>query len=105
MEIISANVGQPREVEWEGDTLTTAIHKEPVVGPVAVGKLKLAGDAQADLSVHGGPSKAVYSRRPGWQKTKCKSVISFALVRWIWLRPSGACRVPSRTHGLAAVTW
>ncbi len=61
MKIISVNVGQPREVEWKGGTLTTAIYKEPVVGPVAVGKLNLAGDAQADLSVRGGPSKAVYN--------------------------------------------
>jgi len=60
MKIVSVNVGQPRELEWKGDTLTTAIRKEPVVGSVAVSKLNLAGDAQADLSVHGGPSKAVY---------------------------------------------
>lgn len=60
LKIVSVNVGQPREVEWKGGTLTTAIYKEPVVGPVAVGQLNLAGDAQADLSVHGGPTKAVY---------------------------------------------
>ena len=60
MKIVSVNVGQPRDVEWKGNTLTTGIYKEPVVGSVAVGMLNLAGDAQADLSVHGGPSKAVY---------------------------------------------
>ena len=31
-----------------------------VDGPVAVGPLGLAGDEQAELSVHGGPDKAVY---------------------------------------------
>ncbi len=35
--------------------------KRPVSGPVWVGALNLAGDAQADLRVHGGPDKAVYA--------------------------------------------
>ena len=34
--------------------------KTAVAGPVVVGRLGLAGDAQADLRVHGGPDKAVY---------------------------------------------
>ncbi len=34
--------------------------KHPVAGPVAVGPLGLSGDEQADLTVHGGPDKAVY---------------------------------------------
>ena len=36
------------------------IVKDPVTGRVALGKLNLEGDGQADLSVHGGPDKAVY---------------------------------------------
>jgi MOSC domain-containing protein YiiM len=40
--------------------VTTAIYKEPVKGRVAVRTLNLDGDRQADLSVHGGASKAVY---------------------------------------------
>ena len=39
----------------------SGIHKRPVTGPVAVGALGLAGDEQADLTVHGGLSKAVYA--------------------------------------------
>jgi MOSC domain-containing protein YiiM len=39
----------------------SGIHKRPVIGPVAVGALGLAGDEQADLTVHGGLSKAVYA--------------------------------------------
>ena len=35
--------------------------KHAVAGPVAVGELGLAGDAQADLRVHGGRDKAVYA--------------------------------------------
>lgn len=41
--------------------IATGIHKQPVQGAVAVGKLGLAGDEQADLTVHGGLDKAVYA--------------------------------------------
>ncbi|MGE5443094.1 MAG: MOSC domain-containing protein [Ignavibacteriales bacterium] len=61
MKIISVNVGLPREVVWKGRTVTTGIFKEPVEGPVGVRRLNLDGDRQADLSVHGGPDKAVYA--------------------------------------------
>ena len=60
MKIISVNVGLPREVVWKGVTVQTAIFKEPVAGAVAIRELNLAGDQQADLTVHGGPEKAVY---------------------------------------------
>jgi MOSC domain-containing protein YiiM len=59
--LISVNVGRPREVEWRGKTVRTSIFKQPVTGPVQVKKLNLAGDEQADLSVHGGVDKAVYA--------------------------------------------
>ncbi|HRV95027.1 MAG TPA: MOSC domain-containing protein [Anaerolineae bacterium] len=61
MKLISINVGQPREVEWHGQKVTTGIFKEPVAGPVMVRMLNLDGDKQADLSVHGGVDKAVYA--------------------------------------------
>ncbi len=60
MRVLSVNVGLPREVEWRNEPVTTAIHKAPVSGPVQVRQLSLDGDRQADLSVHGGPDKAVY---------------------------------------------
>jgi MOSC domain-containing protein YiiM len=60
MKLISVNVGVPREVIWKGERVTTGIYKEPVEGRVAVRRLNLDGDQQADLSVHGGTSKAVY---------------------------------------------
>jgi MOSC domain-containing protein YiiM len=60
MKIISVNVGLPREVTWKGKTVSTGIFKSPVTGRVAVRKHNLGGDRQADLSVHGGPTKAVY---------------------------------------------
>jgi MOSC domain-containing protein YiiM len=61
MHVISLNVGRPREVEWRGRTVRTSIWKEPVQGSVRVTSLNLDGDAQSDLSVHGGPEKAVYA--------------------------------------------
>jgi MOSC domain-containing protein YiiM len=60
MKLISVNVGLPREVMWHGRSVTTGIFKEPVDGRVAMQTLNLDGDRQADLSVHGGPYKAVY---------------------------------------------
>lgn len=60
MKIVSVNVGLPREVIWKGKRVTTGIFKEPVTGRVMMRRLNLDGDRQADLSVHGGLSKAVY---------------------------------------------
>ena len=60
MNLVSVNIGLPREVSWHGRMVTTGIFKEPVKGRVALRKLNLDGDRQADLSVHGGEHKAVY---------------------------------------------
>ena len=60
MKILSVNVGLPREVEWNGLTVQTGIFKKPVDGKVRVSGVNLSGDRQADLTVHGGPEKAVY---------------------------------------------
>jgi MOSC domain-containing protein YiiM len=60
-EIISVNVGAVREIVYRGRPRTTAIWKEPVAGRLPVFAEQVSGDHQADLSVHGGPAKAVYS--------------------------------------------
>jgi MOSC domain-containing protein YiiM len=60
MRLVSVNLGQPREVRWKGRTVTTSIFKEPVAGRIPLRKHNLEGDAQSDLTVHGGPDKAVY---------------------------------------------
>src|SRR5262245_36864000 len=60
MQLLSVNVGQPRQVVWKGRTITTGIFKEPVAGRIPLRQHNLGGDAQADLSIHGGPYKAVY---------------------------------------------
>jgi MOSC domain-containing protein YiiM len=61
MKILSVNAGLPREVTWQGKAVTTGIFKEPVNAPVMVRTLNLEGDRQADLTVHGGVTKAVYA--------------------------------------------
>jgi MOSC domain-containing protein YiiM len=61
MKLISLNVTLPRIVEYNGSLVATGIFKEPVQGPVMLRTLNLDGDRQADLSVHGGVSKAVYA--------------------------------------------
>ena len=61
MKLISLNVGLPRIVGSNGEPVATGIFKEPKQGPVMLRTLNLDGDRQADLTVHGGVSKAVYA--------------------------------------------
>ena len=58
--LLSVNVGLPRDVTWNGKTVRTAIWKSPVTGRRMVRKLDIDGDAQADLSGHGGEQRAVF---------------------------------------------
>ena len=60
MKLVSLNVARPRLVVYKGQSINTGIFKQPVSGPVQLRTLNLDGDRQADLSVHGGPHKAVY---------------------------------------------
>ena len=60
MRLISLNVALPRLTVYNGATINTGIFKQPVSGPVQLRTLNLDGDRQADLTVHGGPFKAVY---------------------------------------------
>ena len=61
MKLISLNVARPRLVMWNHGPVSTGIFKEPVEGRVMLRELNLDGDRQADLTVHGGPTKAVYA--------------------------------------------
>jgi MOSC domain-containing protein YiiM len=61
MKVLSVNLGRARATAINGRKVLTAIGKTPVDGPVAVRPLGLEGDEQADLTVHGGLSKAVYA--------------------------------------------
>jgi MOSC domain-containing protein YiiM len=60
LKLISLNVARPRLVAYKGETISTGIFKQPIDGQVPLRTLNLDGDRQADLSVHGGPFKAVY---------------------------------------------
>jgi MOSC domain-containing protein YiiM len=61
MKVLSVNIGLPRTVSFNNNTVTTGIFKSSINKKLRVTKLNLEGDAQADLSVHGGLDKAVYS--------------------------------------------
>lgn len=78
MKVISVNCGQVGRIEVEQGgklrRIASAIHKQPVAGRIAVNKLGLTGDEQADLTVHGGLDKAVYAypaeHYPFWQRQR-----------------------------------
>jgi len=73
----SVNVSRARAVEIERQQVMTGIFKQPVDGPVAVRPLGLEGDEQADPSVHGGLTKAVYAypveHYPFWQTVRAQA--------------------------------
>jgi MOSC domain-containing protein YiiM len=72
VKIVSINVGLPRLVLRDDEMVATGIFKEPVAGRVMLRTLNLDGDRQADLTVHGGPEKAVYAyaaeHYPFWKR-------------------------------------
>jgi len=57
--LVSVNVGLPRDITWRGETVRTAIWKQPVEGRLLARRLNLAGDGQGDLGGHGGEQRAV----------------------------------------------
>src|SRR5947208_8154739 len=59
-QLLSVNVGLPRDIQWNGRTVHTGIWKDPVAGRRRVGKLNLDGDGQGDLAGHGGEQRAVF---------------------------------------------
>jgi MOSC domain-containing protein YiiM len=65
MRVISVNAGLPREIFHDGRMIRTAIFKGPITGRVRVNALNIGGDQQADLTVHGGASKAIYAYPSG----------------------------------------
>ncbi len=86
----SLNVTRASPVSINGRRVMTAIGKRPVEGPRAVLPLGLEGDEQADLTVHGGPSKAVYAypgeHYPFWQTVRAQA----GLTLWDEPLPPGA---------------
>ena len=77
MKVLGVQVGRALPRLIEGRSVLTAIAKQPVSGAVTVGTMGLAGDEQADPSVHGGISKAVYLypvlHYPFWQTVRAQA--------------------------------
>lgn len=61
MRVLSVNVARSELRTIDGRQVVTAIGKRAVDGPVVVRALGLEGDEQADLTVHGGLTKAIYA--------------------------------------------
>lgn len=59
--VLSVNVGQPREFEYNGRPARSAIWKLPATGRIRARGINLDGDDQADRKAHGGFDKAVYA--------------------------------------------
>jgi MOSC domain-containing protein YiiM len=77
LRLLSINVAGVRPLRVEGRTVMSGIGKRAVEGPQRVGPLGLAGDEQADLTVHGGLSKAVYAypseHYPFWREARAEA--------------------------------
>ncbi len=58
--LLSVNVGLPREVQWQGKTVRTAIWKDAVTGPRMARRINIDGDDQGDRLAHGGEHRAVF---------------------------------------------
>src|SRR6184192_71342 len=58
-QLLSVNVGLPRDIEWKGKSVYTAVWKDAVHGRRKVGRLNIDGDGQGDLQGHGGEHRAV----------------------------------------------
>jgi len=71
-ELLSVNVGLPKNVAWRGKTVYTGVWKYPVDGPAMVRCLNIDGDGQGDLAGHGGEQRAVLVYQAGsyrhWQQ-------------------------------------
>lgn len=81
MQLISVNTATPTIVDINGIQVNTGIYKKPNSGKIWLSKSNLAGDGQADLTVHGGEFQAVYSypveHYAYWQKVLDKSTLPY----------------------------
>lgn len=61
--LVAVNVAKPKHLgEHRGRSILSGIAKLPVAADhLWLDRLNLEGDGQADLTVHGGPDKAVYA--------------------------------------------
>src|SRR5271165_2959024 len=80
-QLLSVNVGLPRDVSWEGRTVYTAVWKSAVPGRRMVRRLNIDGDSQGDLAGHGGEHRAVFVYQTGsyryWEKQLGRNDFTF----------------------------
>lgn len=100
MRVMHVNRAEARDILIDGRRVMTAIGKRPVDGPVAVHRLGLEGDEQADLTVHGGIGKAVYAypheHYAFWQTVRAQARVSL----WDEPLPPGALGENLTVEGL-----
>jgi MOSC domain-containing protein YiiM len=79
-QLVSVNVAAAKPLLASGRKVLSAIGKRAVIGGVQLGRMGLAGDEQADLSVHGGLEKAVYAypveHHAFWQAARREAGVS-----------------------------
>ncbi|MEC3607585.1 MOSC domain-containing protein [Bacillus glycinifermentans] len=70
-DILSINVGKPKQIRFKHRDVSTGIFKTPAEEPVFLSWANFDGDGQADLVHHGGREKAVcvypYEHYPFWE--------------------------------------
>ena len=81
MRLVSLNVGRPRLIDVEGETIRTSIFKSPAGVRLRVRALNIDGDEQSDLTVHGGRDKAVYAY-PSEHYASWRSTLSVSELGW-----------------------
>ncbi len=76
-QVLSVNCSLALPLDVGGRSVASGIVKRAVAGAVEVRPMGLQGDEQADLSVHGGLSKAVYAypieHYPFWQTVRAQA--------------------------------
>jgi MOSC domain-containing protein YiiM len=88
--VLSVNISPARPLLAEGRTVMSGIGKRGADGPRHVAPLGIEGDEQADRSVHGGLSKAVYAypceHYPFWETVRAQ----MGVAPWGEALPHGA---------------
>ncbi|MBE2243205.1 MAG: MOSC domain-containing protein [Burkholderiaceae bacterium] len=78
--VLSVSISLAREIAVDGRSVMSGIGKRGALGGVGVRPLGLEGDEQADPSVHGGLSKAVYAypveHYPFWQTVRAQARVA-----------------------------
>ncbi len=81
MQVVATNIGQPKTVLWRGRKIQTGIYKQPVEGPIYLGKEDVQNDTVVDRKHHGGEYKACYlfgaNYYPAWQ-------LKYPHLDWDW---------------------